>query len=532
MTILALPDLSNPSQGYNPTDNPIIYGFRWTHWSSIHQFQTVEDVLNYHNEHIEVIDVTSNSAPSLIVYFVGAALSKAEVFLRYMKNDKVITESITFHNPLEIDPNNSSLRRITGIRFATRNLGDGRPFFDFSNLAGEGPYECLIKATDIGGNFLTVRIPFQFTNLIQQPPEPGQGDEDEETPGVEEPPSGGTQGNTVKEEYTLTIIEGVSPFTKRPSTHYRPAAVGVLKGITCVQRVPTPSSHHISNPTDKPIEGIPYIPPPCDFRVTPTQVTGYRGDIVEFYFTHGNDSGVLEIVADYDPSIVEQLEDNVFRLKGEGTTEISFIVTYLDGQQCEAVSKVNVQVLFACDFSVYPSGGVDTVPVHQSITFEIDHGRNIDPDSNRAVRIEREYDTTKMLRNGDTYTGLEAGSFPIKYTAYYSDSDVCVETVVANFEALPCGTTTEGGRGPADHTYNLGSKPGWVEIHYRFFALPDKMEVFDSRGNLVASTNGEKVREEGSPLRFYYEPEMGNIRVIMNDGIEGSRWEYTIGCPE
>lgn len=428
----SLPPISSPSKGYGEQTGTIITGVRW--WDVPHnevvRFTSGGEVLNYHETHVKVIDAQTDPNPTLEVYLDRDVRDlNHNVYLRYEKSGQIVEESlnISVKNHPE-DPNTVILGT---IYLYTRDMGDGVPFYDYSSMSGEGMYEIVVRAYDENGDYISIRIPFRFINLESKPPT-----NRDDTKGLKDPRI---------DEYYVAILEGVTPFNKRPATPYRAAGIGILKSRACVARIRTEPRPPINRPADEPVVGTPPSPP-CAFRVSPASASGAVGDTVTFSFSHANQSGVLSIDAIYDHNVLDRVTENSFYLKQEGVHEIHFTALYEDGQECVA----------------------DTV---------------------------------------------------------------FVEVVPPPIPSRKCGEQVSGGQGYASYQFDLGDKAGEVTIEYDFYGAPDVMEVFDSHGNLIHRTP-YTTYTDGSPIRFYYEPSMGKITIVMNDGVAGSAWEYKVNCPK
>lgn len=98
----------------------------------------------------------------------------------------------------------------------------------------------------------------------------------------------------------------------------------------------------------------------------------------------------------------------------------------------------------------------------------------------------------------------------------------------------PCHGTfevkKEGGQGVYEFYHDLGTEAGLTDIHYQMWNQPDRMEVFNYAGVLIASTGGY-VAGEGH-LKFQYTPGGSNqVRVRITARDPGTSWIYLITCP-
>ncbi|QKE11219.1 putative tail fiber protein [Pseudomonas phage PaBG] len=98
----------------------------------------------------------------------------------------------------------------------------------------------------------------------------------------------------------------------------------------------------------------------------------------------------------------------------------------------------------------------------------------------------------------------------------------------------PCHGTfevkKEGGQGTYEFYHNLGPTAGLTDIHYQMWNQPDKMEVFNHAGVLIASTGGYVAGE--AHLKFQHTPGGSNmVRVRITARDPGTSWIYLITCP-
>lgn len=110
---------------------------------------------------------------------------------------------------------------------------------------------------------------------------------------------------------------------------------------------------------------------------------------------------------------------------------------------------------------------------------------------------------------------------------------------------IPCNSVTEsGGKGVTRNHHILGSKGGEVTLYYNMSNQPDKLEVFDENGDLLASTSyitgndmGFVGENNGSgccgTLSFTYSPSEHVECIVQVTGREDSTiWKYQISCPD
>ncbi|GAA0376676.1 hypothetical protein [Bacillus horti] len=420
-----LPQLLYPSKGYGSNTSTLIAGVRW--WNETYEeasrFTKGGEVLSYHEEiPIRVIDACIDPTPELEV-FVNKALQNlafVNVSIRYLKNNRVIEEKIHV-DVSSPHPEDSNINIIGPIKLHTKDLGKESSYYDFSQMSGEGLYEIVVLAYDNNGDYITLRVPFKFINL-----------------------NSNKEKKHKIEEYYYTLIEGASPLSKKPGTHYRAAGVGILKKSACGSRMMTKPSAPISNPSQYPIIESPLFAP-CALLVSPSHQNCFVGDTVSFSFSHGNDSGVALMEVDFDSDKLDQIGERSFLVKEAGVYAFQFTALYNNNQECKS----------------------------------------------QVVYIEAQHQPIPTRR---------------------------------------CGEHISGGQGYANYQFYMGTQAGRVTVTYDFYSAPDNMDIYDSHGNRLATT-GYITDTQGSPIVLNYEPSMGNLIVIMNDGVSGSLWEYRISCP-
>lgn len=99
------------------------------------------------------------------------------------------------------------------------------------------------------------------------------------------------------------------------------------------------------------------------------------------------------------------------------------------------------------------------------------------------------------------------------------DPRPCVGTFLASSDS-----------GKAEYFHDMGTEAGEVVINYQMWNQPDRMDVYDWRGNLIATTGGF-VAGEGF-LTFDFTPSEHNlVRVRITARDPGPSWTYLITCP-
>ncbi|MGE0979839.1 hypothetical protein [Bacillus cereus] len=599
MALTPVPNLSVPqNKGFKGTDSlPIIHSIRWRHLPSRYIFKDVDDVITYHSHGPLTIDINKHGVSYLDVYFLkDTDIVEVTAYIRFLreKDQLLIEEPYKIGEAgaviaLEDDEVNHELRRVKGIAFTQKDLGDGTPMYDFMNMSKEGIYEVWIKVITGLGKEMHLRVPFQWDNLVPSiPPEKDGHDSDDAGKDNEK--------SEYNDEYYVTIVEGDSAFTKRPSTHFRMAGIGMLKDAGCFKRIETPVLEPISRPSK--IQIINDIPiSSCGLNLITSRFNKVVGEVVTFSLVHTNKSGILRIDTNYDKNGLKSLGNGTFKIINKGVYKITFIVTYNDGQEC--ITEGTIIGEFICELNI--TGPSLKSHVGDSIVLHLDHGQNSSA-SNIGVLVQT---PPKVMQTGNyTFTSSSPGVYSIKFIVDYGfgvcEKIVNIEFISKNISpekpeggggggkpegeggkpeggggkpegeggkpegeggkpegeggkpegeggkpegeggkpegegekpgknVLKCGQTAQGGMGYGEYIHAV-SEEGICYVEYDFFSAPDRMRVFVNN-ELIYDTS-RKMEKEGSPFGFYYKPDDGELRVVMNDGQDkGSRWSYTLYC--
>lgn len=550
MAIKPVTDLTAPMNvGYEVGDTaPIIHSIRWRQLPSRYIYTDVGDVITYHNKGPLVIKMASHVVSYLDIYFLRSAnISKVELYLRYMKEsdgslaeEQLIIGEGGKNLKLVNDPINPELKIIKGIAFTQKDLGDSTPMYNFLAMADEGIYQVWVKVTTAEGNKLHTLIPFVWSFEV--------GEEDEDKPEETTPTTPSLpatkEDHMGYDEYYVTIVEGQSAFTKRPSTHFRMAAIAMLEKPFCFERIDTPSKTPVAKPSDKPIIGDTPASA-CMLAVAPSAQQATVGETTTFKLTHGNTSGILRLVVDADVTAIADMGDGAVRVEKSGTFPINFIVTYNDGQECKVSATVTGIVpvpepapapepeptppkKFTCDLSVT---GTTTVEVGKEIKLTLNEGEN----SGGTAKVNAPSEVT--VTGSYTFTSSKAGAYAIEFEVTYPEG-VCKKTVNIEFKQpekpadghLLCGTKAESSNNYGEYIYDV-TEEGIYFIDYNFYALKDRMYVY--AGSKLIYDTGSRANKEGSPFGFHYKPSDGKLKVIVNDKTvtSGTSWDYTLYCP-
>lgn len=555
MAVTPVPDLTVPqNKGYVDTDTaPIIHSVRWRHLPSRYIFTDVNDVITYHQDGPLVINLDLHTVSYLDVYLRrDVVISEMKIYLRFVReSDNVLIEEpyLVGENgntmKIEPDPVNGNLSVVKGIAFTQEDLNNGTPMYDFQNMSNEGVYEVWLKTVTDSGNELHVRVPFQWA-IATTPPEDGGTTTEPTTPPSVDP----DKLHVRYDEYYVTIIEGDSPFTKRPSTHFRMAGVGMLQTPHCYERVETPKQPPIEKPADEPIVGDNPVEP-CSLAVSPKQATAEVGKTVKFTLSHGNKSGIVRIDKKYDSNGLQELSDEEFEVLKEGSFSIEFIVVYKDGQECKvAVAVTGTPAPIpepepepepptpAPSCQLKATSSKSSMLVNDTFKIDLTHGN-----TSGIVTTVISYPNDSFTYDDitKTYRALSAGAFVFEIKVKYTDGQECTTHVTVDVSAptpppepppgtLYCGddSVANGNSGFGEYKHAV-TEDGIYYIKYDFLGAPDRMYLWIG-GKLVHDT-GSRTYSAGSPFAFRYKPSDGELKVVMNDGSSGSQWRYTLYCP-
>lgn len=103
-------------------------------------------------------------------------------------------------------------------------------------------------------------------------------------------------------------------------------------------------------------------------------------------------------------------------------------------------------------------------------------------------------------------------------------------TFTAQQQALGACRTQQssGGQGAFTNSYDLGKDSGTFSLTYQMYSIPDKLEVIDTKGKVLFSTNGLV-----SGSQVVNVPFSGGriVFVVVSAPTSGTAWDYEIGCP-
>lgn len=107
----------------------------------------------------------------------------------------------------------------------------------------------------------------------------------------------------------------------------------------------------------------------------------------------------------------------------------------------------------------------------------------------------------------------------------------------------PCNSDNKsGGEGITENVHTLGHKNGVVQIAYNMLHIPDKLEVY-YENDMVASTSEIVGNNKGfvggnlssgccGVIQFYYTRNNDDFCRIVITGLDETKWNYSISCPE
>ncbi|MED1666049.1 PKD domain-containing protein [Brevibacillus laterosporus] len=127
--------------------------------------------------------------------------------------------------------------------------------------------------------------------------------------------------------YSYYLIEGISPLTKRPSTAYVPAGLGILKdGYTLPPTEPEPT--------------------PLEVTISPIRVVTTIGEVVDLTVAYSTHSPFIHYnwIKPDSASIISFNENDVHvSFSQEGTYTVTFTITNAQGQKGSATATVEVK---------------------------------------------------------------------------------------------------------------------------------------------------------------------------------------------
>lgn len=115
---------------------------------------------------------------------------------------------------------------------------------------------------------------------------------------------------------------------------------------------------------------------------------------------------------------------------------------------------------------------------------------------------------------------------------YTIDRNGATQTGTFTVDRKPLGACqtqqSSGGQGAFTNSYDLGKDAGTFELTYQMYSIPDQLEVKDSAGDVLFSTNGLVSGSQTVNI-----PYTGGriIFVIISAPTSGTAWDYAIGCP-
>jgi hypothetical protein len=85
-----------------------------------------------------------------------------------------------------------------------------------------------------------------------------------------------------------------------------------------------------------------------------------------------------------------------------------------------------------------------------------------------------------------------------------------------------------GGQGIFSNTYDLG-KCGPFPFTYQAYTIPDRLQIFQDE-NLIFDTGGPV--SGGATVTVDASGTTSLVRVVVIASLEGTAWDYTVGCPQ
>lgn len=143
----------------------------------------------------------------------------------------------------------------------------------------------------------------------------------------------------------MTVIESASPFTKRPSTPFRVAVLGIPQDLFCYEREATENNTEgFTKPAPLPV--VPKPPVPVCSIESPDAMVIELGEWVTIPMDHGKNSfekWSTDAEDDKHLKYKPKTKDLIFKITELGDYVYTFIATYASGHTCEVTIQVTVE---------------------------------------------------------------------------------------------------------------------------------------------------------------------------------------------
>ena len=159
-----------------------------------------------------------------------------------------------------------------------------------------------------------------------------------------------------------------------------------------------------------------------------------------------------------------------------------------------------------------------------------------------CVKLNDKIDNlNNVLENCECKEVVVRGCIDDGYKEYNPDANV--DDGSCKTKLVPCNVSTKsGGPGVTKTNHSLGQNSGKVTIRYDMLSVPDKLEVF-YEGKRVSSTFDVRGNENGyvggrnragccGKISFNYSAGGDSFCTVVVTGLQGTSWNYTLGCPK
>lgn len=237
--------------------------------------------------------------------------------------------------------------------------------------------------------------------------------------------------------YDAVLIEAASPFTKRPSTPFRPAALLLLSGEYCYKREELPGDGD-SPHRPSPIPVVPGGPNVCDSVAYAVRTFVERGFKVRVnYLVKKPDS----IKYEYDETLVGEGEDGHFKALAEGKTTVKVIALF-GSKECTTEVPVEIE----------PKPETPPEPVECSLVAEsvsVNMGDEVelkytDSSGRTAKTVAYTVDNQFLEKLSDSrYKAIKVGETIYKVTVTYEDGSTCEAEAQVTINEVGCTVDME-----------------------------------------------------------------------------------------
>lgn len=239
-------------------------------------------------------------------------------------------------------------------------------------------------------------------------------------------------------DYRLKVIESSSPLTKRPSTGFRLAVLGILQKDKCyVGTLEAEQVSGVSKASPLPILSLSKALE-CDISISPNSIVGNVGDVIDVTISHGENSDIFKeyVYNDSRFSIKDTSDGIQVKLLEETSTSLRIGVNYEGCLECTLDIDVEATIPVGDESScegafnigtdlVRKLGGI-TVVLTPTTAEREDRGiTSIELNSSDTSIV-----TVTLRDNGDfelNYVGI--GEATLETVSYFTHGRVCRSSI-------------------------------------------------------------------------------------------------------